>query len=107
MATALARDGGLFTAADFRHFLDRFLEESGNPSDALERLLLEQVAFGAMRVADLHAQAARAQSVEGAKVFAAAASRLLSEVRRLALAVKVYRARTPADAEMVRVAKVG
>ena len=105
MASALGTNG-LFDGRAFRVYLDNFLRDAGAPTDPLERLLLEQAAFASLRVADLHTQAAGAKSVDAVKVFTAAAARLLGEVRRLAVTLKVYRGRAPA-AEPLRIAQVG
>jgi hypothetical protein len=105
MATALGTNG-LFDSHAFRVYLDNFLKAAGSPADPLECLLWEQAAFASLRVADLHAQAAGAKSVDAAKAFAAAAARLLGELRRLAVTLKFYRGRAPA-AEPLRITGVG
>jgi hypothetical protein len=89
-----------------RDFLDRFVADAGGTQDPVERVLLENLAFANLRVADLHSRAAQAKSIDAAKAYASAAARLLGEIRRTALSLRVYRDRTPAEPRL-RVAKVG
>jgi hypothetical protein len=90
LASALALDGS-FDAQGYRTFLEDFVRDAGSPADPVERLLLEQLAFAHLRLAQLHAHAAQASEVEAARVYTSAAARLLAELRRLALAVRIYR----------------
>jgi hypothetical protein len=96
LASALALDRN-FDAQGYRTYLEDFVRDAGNPSDPVERLLLEQLGFAHLRVAQLHSNAAQAGQVEAARVYTSAAARLLAELRRLALAVKSYR--QPASGE--------
>src|SRR5262249_20893192 len=75
LATALGM--ARFDAAACQVYLARFLEDAGSPRDPVARLLLEQLALAHLRLADLHAQAAGAQSVEAVKVLTGAAARLM------------------------------
>jgi hypothetical protein len=54
----------------------------------------------------LQSNAAQAKSIDAAKAYTSAAARLLGEIRRTALSLRVYRDRTPAEPQL-RVAKVG
>jgi hypothetical protein len=74
-----------------RSYLEQFLGEAGQPTDPIERLLLEQLALAHHRAAALHVQAAQAREPEAIKALNGAAVRLVGELRRLALALKVYR----------------
>jgi hypothetical protein len=89
-----------------RAYLDRFVADAGGTQDPVERVLLENLAFANLRVADLHSRTAQAKSVDAAKAYASAAARLLGEIRRTALSLRAYRDRTPAEPQL-RVAKVG
>jgi hypothetical protein len=80
-----------FDGQGYRTYLEDFVRDAGNPTDPIERVLLEQLGFAHLRVAQLHANAAQAGQVEAARVYTSAAARLLAELRRLALAVKGYR----------------
>jgi hypothetical protein len=55
------------------------------------RVLLEQLAMAHLRLAKLNVEASKAEGVELNKVLNSAAARLLSEIRKLALAIKTYR----------------
>jgi hypothetical protein len=87
-----------FDPAAYRQFLDDLMAEAGHPTDPVERMMLEQLALAHFRLARLHASAANAQAVETIKVLNGAASRLLSEFRRLSLALKAYRTPAPKNA---------
>ena len=78
-------------ASGFKVYLDRLREESGNPNDPIERMMIEQIAMAHFRIGQLHARAESAKTAEESKIFLGAAARLTSEFRRLALAVKQYR----------------
>lgn len=78
-------------AAGFKVYRDRLLEEAGNPTDPIERMMIEQLALAHHRIAQLHVQVEEAKSIEAAKAYAAAAARLTGEFRRLALAIRQYR----------------
>jgi hypothetical protein len=94
MASVVAFDR-LFETAAYRVYLERVLEESGNPIDPIERMLIEQLSLAHFRVGQLHASAGQAQALEGVKVYSAAAARLWGEFRRTALALRIYRAGVP------------
>lgn len=61
-------------------------------SDPVELMMLQQYTVAHHRLLQLHGQAANAQDNEAVKVFNAAAARLQGELRRLALAIRQYRA---------------
>jgi hypothetical protein len=94
MADALGY-GGTFDSRAYKVFLDRLLEDAGNPSDPVERMLLEQLGLAHFRIGQLQVSAGQAKSVEAAKVYNSVAARLLGEFRRTALALRVYKARVP------------
>ena len=72
-------------------YLNSFVRDAGEPTDPIELILLQQLLMAHHRVAQLHARAEGVTSPEAVKILNAAASRLLSEVRRLALAIRQYR----------------
>lgn len=75
----------------FRAHLDQLLKDAGNPSDPIERMLIEQFAFAHLRIVQLQVSAAKATNPELVKAYNGAASRLLGELRRLALSLRSYR----------------
>ena len=74
-----------------RLYLSSFLRDAGNPSDPVERLLLEQFVLAHHRLARLHVQAADAKDPEHMRIINAVSIRLLGELRRLGLAIRQYR----------------
>jgi len=99
----------IFEPAAYQKFLERVVEDCGSPVDPIERMMIEQAALAHYRIATLHCRAAGTNEIDAAKVFSSAASRLLGEFRRLALALNTYRSKTPkteTDGEL-KVAKVG
>lgn len=105
LAAALNMDGRIDGNA-CRIYLDRFLEDAGDPSDPVQRVLLEQVAVLRLRLADLHTQAARAKSVEATKILTGATARLLGEVRRLAVTLRELKGSAPKEPKL-RIANGG
>lgn len=76
-------------------YLRRLLQEAGNPTDPIERMMLEQLALAHLRIGQLHANAGKSKSTEACKIYTSGASRLLGEFRRTALALRVYQAHAP------------
>jgi len=77
------------------------LREAGAPRDPVERMLIEQITLAHHNIGRLHSSAAAAKTVDEAKVYNAAAAKLLGEFRRTALALKQYREPTPARQYMM------
>jgi hypothetical protein len=96
MADALGYDEP-FDGQAAQAYLECLLEDAGNPRDPIERMMVEQLAVAHFRIAQLHVRAQKAQGVEAAKLYTAAAARLLGEFRRTALALRPYRGRLPED----------
>lgn len=96
MASAVGFENFLETSA-FKAYLERFLNDLGNPKNPIERLLAEQMALLHFRVAQLHVDAAQAKSCEAIKMLNSATARLLGEFRRGALTLQALR--TPPTAE--------
>jgi hypothetical protein len=78
-------------------YLRDFRQQMGEPTDPVEVMILEHLAMAHMRVAQLHAEAGRAKEIEGVAIYNAAAARLLSEFRKLALALNTYRGERPSQ----------
>jgi hypothetical protein len=97
MANALDL-GGHFDTGSFRVYLEQTLEQAGDPSDPIEKMLLQQICLAHHRIAQLHAGAHHAEAAEAAeavKIYNAAAARLLGEFRRGVLALRAYRGDLP------------
>jgi hypothetical protein len=94
MASALSLDQLLETSA-YRAYLEEVLAQAGNPTDPIERMLVEQTCLAHFRVAQLHVGASQAKGAEVVKMYNAVAARLLGEMRRTALALRAYRTRFP------------
>jgi hypothetical protein len=92
-AMAAALDfGDQFNTAGVRQFLSQFRADAGVSDDPVERVLADLVAFGSLRVAQLHARATEAQQADHIKLYLGAAARLTGETAKMALALKAYRA---------------
>ena len=74
-----------------RVLLDRLVENAGNPGDAIEVMLIEQLTMAHYRAAELQAKAGEATSFEAIKIYNTAAARMSAEVRKTALALQTYR----------------
>ena len=90
MAGAISASNGV-SSSGFKVFLERLLKQAGNPTDPVERMMIEQLALAHHRIAQLHVQAAEADTVDAAKQYTAMAIRLTGELRRMSLAIKQYR----------------
>jgi hypothetical protein len=90
MATALGMDRYV-NGSGFQAYLEKIRKDAGNPTDPIEVMLLEQAATAHLRTAQLQSRAATAEGLEAAKLYNAAAARMLSEFRQTAITLKVYR----------------
>jgi hypothetical protein len=84
-----------FGGHGFQRYLENLLHEAGDPSDPIQRMLIEQAALAHFCIGRLQGYAARAEGAENIKVCNAAAARLLSEFRRTAVAIREYRDHEP------------
>ena len=75
----------------FQAYRDQLMRECGNPTDPIERMLIEQLAMAHHSIARLHTKAASAKTAEDADRYSSAASRLLGEFRRSAQCYKDFR----------------
>ncbi len=99
LATALNLDNFLDANA-YKIYLTNVMRDLGDPTDPIERMLVEQLCMAHFRVAQLHGAAALANGLEATKLLNTITARLLGEMRRTALSVKAYRATTvPAKSE--------
>jgi hypothetical protein len=73
-----------------RIYLSGLYPDARRPKDAIEQMLFDQAAIAHQRLAQLQAQAHKAKTLEAAKVYNQAATRLMGEFRRFALAIKQY-----------------
>ena len=78
-------------AAGCRVFLDEMIQESGNPSDPLEIMLLEQMAMCHHYSIQMQAMSKKAEGIEAIELYLSSAARLSGEFRKTALALKEYR----------------
>ena len=75
-------------------YLDAIIKDAGDPIDPVERMILEQITLAHQRIITLHAEAHTEKTLEAVKILNNAAVRLQGEFRRLALALRLYRAPT-------------
>ena len=68
----------------YKKYRERVLADSGSPQDAVETMLLDQLALANFNVGLLQCRAANAAHVADAGVYAQAAARLMGEFRRSA-----------------------
>jgi hypothetical protein len=78
-------------AAGYREYLDRVRKDAGEPTDPIEVMMLEQLAFAHLGAACLHGRAGMAEGLDAVALYNAAAARLLSEFRKTAVALQAYR----------------
>jgi hypothetical protein len=86
----------------FRLYRNKLLADCGSPTDPIEVMLIEQLALAHLNMGLLHCKASNAGSVECATAYSGAASRLMGEFRRSALALLAYRATSVRLAEMTQ-----
>lgn len=78
-------------ASGCRGFLDKMIQESGNPSDPVEIMLLEQLAMCHHYSMQMQVLSKKAEGTEAIELYMSGAARLSSEFRKTALALKEYR----------------
>ena len=94
MTAAIPVAKGIDSGA-FKVYRDGLLENAGSPTDPIEIMMVEQIALAHHRVAQLHILAEESKTVDEFKAYSTAATRLLGEMRRSALALKQYRQPAP------------
>ena len=94
---------GAVSLQAFKIYHDQLLRDSGQPTDAIEVMLIEQLMWAHHRIGDLHVQSSMADSSETTEIYNSAATRLMSEFRRTSLALREYRsAIVPTQVTVVR-----
>jgi hypothetical protein len=84
----------------FRLYRNKLPTDCGGPTDPIEVMLIEQLALAHLNMGLLHCKASNAGSVQCAAAYSGAASRLMGEFRRSAIALQAYRAASVRLAEM-------
>ena len=75
----------------YRVYLDELIRDSGNPTDRVEIMLLEQIVICHHLSMKMQTLAEKAQGTEAIELYLVAASRLNAEFRKSVLALKEYR----------------
>ncbi len=87
MASALNLDRHVGTTA-YHAFLEGVMRDLGDPTDPIERMLVQQLCLVHFRVAQLHSGAGTATGLEATRVLNSVVARMLGEMRRTALALE-------------------
>jgi hypothetical protein len=77
----------------FLVFRKLLLEEAGDPSDPIERMLVEQMALAHFSIGQLRIRSCTTDLPKMALAFSDSATRLLGEFRRCSLALEEYRSK--------------
>jgi len=75
----------------YKSYLLKILNDAGNPTDPIERMLIEQICLAHHNVGRLYAKAASAEQLEAERVYLGAAALLTGEFRRSITTLKNYR----------------
>ena len=75
----------------YKHYLLKVLEDAGDPTDPIERMLIEQICLAHHNIGRLYIKAASAEHLEEARVYIGAAALLAGEFRRSISTLKSYR----------------
>ncbi|MCL2648585.1 MAG: hypothetical protein FWD61_16540 [Phycisphaerales bacterium] len=90
LAAVIGKPDVLGDAGIIQAFED-IVADAGAPTDPIERMMLEQLILCHYRLAILQAEASGMKAPEVVKVYNAAATRLMGEFRKSALALRDYR----------------
>lgn len=88
----LGGDASGVTRSSAHAYVTQLIHDAGEPTDPVEQILLEQLMLAHHRLAQLHERASEATRPEAVRILNGAAARLLGELRRLALSIRLYRA---------------
>ena len=77
----------------FKLYRDMMLKEAGDPSDPVERMLVEQLALSHFSIGQLRIRSCTTELPKMALAFSDSATRLLGEFRRCSLALEEYRSK--------------
>ena len=83
--------GDLASVTAIRLFLARFREEAGASGDAVEKVLLDQLAVAHLKVGELYALVAGASNLEFKQLYYNAAARLIGSICQLVATLTHYR----------------
>lgn len=83
--------GKVVTPGGYEAYLAKLIAERGEPQDAIERMLLEQLVWSHCRIGNLHVQAACTETPQLNVAYSLAAAKLMSEHRKTSVALKEYR----------------
>ena len=86
-------------AESFRVYRDRLIRDSGNPTDPIEIMALEQIAIAHFHIGRLFVKACSMENHKLATAYTDAATRLFAEFRRTILALEDFRAKQIARKE--------
>jgi hypothetical protein len=73
------------------HYVDEFMDVQENPTDRIERLIVEQVLLSHHAIGRLHSKAATAPTSEIAGTYLHAAAKLTHEFGKLVAVLRDYR----------------
>ena len=90
LATVLGLENTIGVSG-YRVYLDELIRDSGNPTDRVEIMLLEQIVICHHLSMKMQTLAEKAQGTEAIELYLVAASRLNAEFRKSVLALKEYR----------------
>jgi len=91
-AVSSSLSDGISTGA-FKVYLDKLLADAGNPTDPIEVMLIEQLALAHFNIGRLQIKSCGTDSPQLQVAYSDAATRLLGEFRRCALALEDLRAK--------------
>src|SRR5262245_30963785 len=77
-----------FDTTVYQAYVDKQLEECGNPRDPIERMLIEQMLIAHHAIGRLCIQGTQSATPDASKIYHDAAARFMGEFRRCALAVR-------------------
>lgn len=83
--------GDCTSATAVRMFLIRFREEAGTPQDAVEKVLIDQLAVAHLKIGELFALSAGASNLHFKQLYVDAATRLLGTICKLVDTLTEYR----------------
>jgi len=75
----------------YKTYLIKVLKDAGNPSDPIERMLIEQICLAHHNIGRLHIKAASADNLEAERIYIGAAALMTGEFRRSITTLKTYR----------------
>ena len=86
----------------YQEYLEQLLQESGDITDPVERMMIKAIALTFHRGGQLLVKAAKAENLQASALYNTATAKMLAEFRHQALTLEIYRtsaaARRRADA---------